>query len=373
MKINTIITAGGTSQRYGTENKLFAPVGTSNVLIESIKPFLSFDNICKVIVSIEPSYADEFLIDLSNFGVENSDKIKICMGGKSRTESVKNALVALDDDADIVLIHDGARPFVDTDTIQSVIDGADECGASLPVLALTDALVSLADNCARPVDRALYGRVQTPAGFHKDRLAKAYKKAKTDFYDDISVVQTYAFGQVKIIAGKNSNRKITTKDDLTQSAVGCGYDIHRLQEGTGITLCGKHFDTNTSFVAHSDGDVPVHALMDAILTAMGKKDIGHYFPVDDPKYDNINSFELLATVLDIAKTDGYSLINTSITIIAKEPMLSPHIREMQNNLSHILNIPASCIGISATTNEEVGEIGDGRAIASFATVLLNKN
>ena len=127
-----------------------------------------------------------------------------------------------------------------------------------------------------------------------------------------------------------------------------------------------------SFIAHSDGDVPIHAVMDAVLSALGQKDIGHMFPVDDPKYDNADSVELLLRVLSVAREKGYSIFNMSVSIIAERPMLSEYIDQMQADMSNLLGISAERVGISATTNEKVGDIGDGMAIAAYASVLLKK-
>ena len=127
-----------------------------------------------------------------------------------------------------------------------------------------------------------------------------------------------------------------------------------------------------SFIAHSDGDVPVHAIMDAILSALGEKDIGHFFPVDDERYDNADSIELLFTVLKIASERGYKVNNVTVAIIAERPMLAPYIDTMRANMSNLLGISQSRVGVSATTNEKVGDIGNGKAIAAYATVSLIK-
>ena len=153
---------------------------------------------------------------------------------------------------------------------------------------------------------------------------------------------------------------------------GCGYDIHRLTEGDGLKLLGVSVPCEYGFVAHSDGDVPIHALMDAILSALGQKDIGHLFPVDDPRYDNADSIELLLRVLSIAREQGYAVHNMAVSIIAERPMLSPYIEKMQHAMSNLLGIPSERVGVSATTNEKVGDIGNGQAIAAYATVLLKR-
>ena len=151
---------------------------------------------------------------------------------------------------------------------------------------------------------------------------------------------------------------------------GVGYDLHRLESGNGIVLCGVKISSDKSFVAHSDGDVPIHALMDAILSALGENDIGHFFPTDDDRYKKADSCALLLEVLNIAKTKGYMLNNISVSIIAQEPTLSPYIDEFKERLSKVTKISCAKIGISATTNEGIGDIGDGNAIASFAAVTL---
>ena len=159
-----------------------------------------------------------------------------------------------------------------------------------------------------------------------------------------------------------------TDDVLT----GVGYDLHRLSDGDGITLCGVKLAFDKCFVAHSDGDVPVHALMDAILSALGENDIGHFFPTDDDRYKTAASLALLLEVLNIAKTKGYEVGNVSISIIAEEPKLAPFIDDFKNRLSQVTKIGVGRIGISATTNEGVGDIGDGNAIAAFAAVTILK-
>ncbi len=368
MKINVIITAGGTSQRYGVENKLFAPCKDSCVVVEAIKPFLAFEQVSKVIIAIHPSYSDELLNALEAEHIEDN-RISLTQGGATRTQTVKHGLHAIEDDCDYVIVHDGARPYVTTALIQSVIAGALENGVALPLLPLTDSLV-----CIRfgvdPVNREDYRRVQTPICAKKDVIVKAYEKCDGEYLDDIAVIQKHSACGVKIIEGDPSNVKITTKDDLKTDLCGIGYDIHRFKQGSGIKLMGTLIPCEFSFVAHSDGDVAVHALMDAILSAIGEKDIGHLFPVDDSRYDDADSLELLATVLKKAADKGRSLKNVSVAIIAERPMLTPYIDEMRNNMSCVLKIPCEKIGITATTNEQVGNLGDCKSIACFATALL---
>ncbi len=368
MKINVIITAAGTSQRYGVENKLFAPCQDSCVLVEAIKPFLTFEQVSKVVVAIHPSYSDELLNTLDSLHIEDN-RVTLAQGGATRTQTVKHALAAIEDDCDFVIVHDGARPFVTTDLIQKVVDGAIENGVALPLLPLSDSLVNVKDGVS-PVNRENYRRVQTPICAKKDIIVSAYSQCEGEFFDDVAVIQTYSPCSVKEVAGDSDNIKITTKEDLKTPLCGIGYDIHRFKNGNGIKLMGTLIPCEFAFVAHSDGDVAVHALMDAVLSAIGEKDIGHLFPVDDARFDDANSLELLATVLDTAAKKGRTLQNVSVAIIAERPMLAPYIDQMRNNMSRALKIPCERIGITATTNEQVGDLGDCKSVACFATALL---
>ncbi|MCM1305928.1 MAG: 2-C-methyl-D-erythritol 2,4-cyclodiphosphate synthase [Bacteroides sp.] len=376
MKINIIITAGGTSQRYGVNNKLFEKCGTSCVLVEAIKPFLNIENVTRVIIGIETSFADELARELDLARLGDDKRIRFCAGGNTRTQTVKNALAATEDDADFIIVHDGARPYVKIETINAVIESAKKYGVALPLLGMTDSIVNVSDNHVVPVDRADFKRVQTPIAVKREIFEKAYNNVQSAFYDDLSAIKTCFSGEIGVVDGDAENIKITYASDLKKAdfgyLTGCGYDVHRLCEGDGIKLLGVKIPCEYSFIAHSDGDVPIHALMDAILSALGQKDIGHLFPVDDPKYDDADSVELLLRVLAIARETGYCVHNVSVSIIAERPMLSPYIDKMQSVMANLLGIPRERIGVSATTNEKVGEIGDGQAIAAYATVLLRK-
>lgn len=368
--INVIITAGGHSARYG-KNKLFEPCKTSCVLVESIKPFLGFSEIKKIIVAIEPSFSDEFLNYLSKCRLEEDRRITLTGNGITRTKTVWKGLEALDDDCEIVLIHDGARPFVTTDVIQNIINGAKQTGVAVPLVDMTDSMVCV-KNGIEAVNRSEYKRVQTPQGFKKEIIVDAYNRATDDFTDDLSLVKSVKEVEVTAVTGELSNIKITTRDDLFPVLAGSGYDIHRFKEGQGIKLNGIYIPCPYSFIAHSDGDVPVHAIMDAMLSAVGEKDIGHFFSVDDPTYDNADSIDLLNEVIRIVNKKGYRLSNLSVCIIAETPKLAPYIDDMKIKLADIFDVHSDKIGISATTNEQVGDLGDKKAIASYATVMLCK-
>lgn len=367
---NLIVTAAGISQRYGKENKLFEKCGKSCVLIESIRPFLDFKEITKIIVMLDTTYFDEFMGWLSVLHLDDDSRITAGIGGETRTKTVKNALKSLSDDCEIVLVHDGARPYVSSELIGRIIKSSYEYKAVSPALKLKDNIAAVDGENLIPSVRDNFRLVQTPFAFDRKVFEKCYDEYEKDALDDITVIHELSGLDIHFVDGDEKNVKITAKADLYKDRVGCGYDIHRLQDGDGITLCGVKIPCKKSFIAHSDGDVPVHALMDAMLSAVGEKDIGFHFPVDDSKYDDISSMILLEKVIEICKDKGYRVSNASISIIAESPKLLPYFDEMRAELSKTLSIPASQIGIVVTTNEQVCDIGKGNAIAAYATVLM---
>ncbi len=368
-KINVIIAAAGESQRYGKENKLFAKCGKGCVLTEAITPFLAFSEVTKIIVATNNTYFDEIGGWMSILHLDEDSRIALTMGGENRTATVKRAMRALTDDCTHVLVHDGARPFVSGELIDRILSALDHDKVAVPLVPLVDNIASVKEG-VKSIDRNAYRGIQTPMGFERGVFEKAYSSTASSALDDLATIQEFYSGQIAKVDGDKSNRKITHKGDITSNRVGCGYDIHRLEKGDHVTLFGMKIPCEYSLVAHSDGDVPIHAIMDAILSALGEKDIGHHFPVDDPAYDDVDSMELLDIVMDLCHKKGYRVENATATVIAENPKLSSYINEMRARTSAHLNVPVECVGIAATTNEQVGEIGDGKAIAAYATVLL---
>ncbi len=369
--INVVIAAGGSGLRYGKENKLLEPCGASCVLVEAVKPFLAFPEVKRVIIAVDSDSADEFLDRLSAVHLDEDRRITLTRGGASRTKTVKFGLHALDEECDLVLIHDGARPFVSHALIERVIEGTKRDGACIPALPFTDNIMLVTGGDPAPLDRTDYRRVQTPAGFERTAIERAYDLSEEDCLDDFTVLHRYAPEcKASVTEGDPKNVKITVKDDLRTSLVGFGYDIHRLTEGKVVKLLGERIPCPFSFVAHSDGDVAVHAVMDAILSALGEKDIGHLYPTDDPKYDGADSMKLLKGVLNIMREKGRSVANLSVCIIAEKPVIAPHIDRMRTRMAQALSLPSDKVGITATTNEKVGDIGHGEAVAACAYVLL---
>ena len=372
--INVIIAAAGKSERFDG-NKLLQDYGKSVVLIESIKPFLEIDDVEKIIVVLN----EEDVIDMENimlkYDLPLNSRIFTCVGGETRSESVFNALDLISDNCECVLVHDGARPNVSGNLIASIIEKAGYDTCVIPVVEIPDSLYT---KDLKIQQRADFVCAQTPQAFPTQTLFDAYDtwyENKKPFSDDFSLVQYYKKdAKFDFVKGDPNNIKITYRSDIKKNLVGVGYDLHTLElcskKDNTISLCGVNIPFNKKLVAHSDGDVPVHALMDAILSAIGEQDIGHLFPTTDPKYDGISSIKLLDKVMCIVNKKGYKLTNVSIAMILEAPKVSPYIDEMKNVLSAHLGLDKTFIGITSTTNEGNGLVGSGDAIAALANVSI---
>ncbi len=360
---DVIIPAAGKSVRTGFD-KLNAKIGTLTVLQRAVNAFLGVEGIGKIIV-----VGDADLFD-------GRSDVTVVKGGETRSESVKNGLAAVT--AEYVLIHDGARPFVDNDLIKRVMNATLAFGSAIPCLPVTDTLMEKDRNqLVRSADRERFASVQTPQGFRTEQLRRAFSAAqgKIDagkLYTDESSLYAEFIAPCRMVDGSASNKKITYESDFygITARVGTGFDLHKFIKNKPLRLCGTDIPYEYGLLAHSDGDVAIHALMDALLTAVGERDIGVLFPDDDPAYENINSVVLLSRVTDIVSLKNAVIKSVNIVIIAQTPKLSPYIEKMRQNIAAYLGITPDSVGISATTTENVGIIGENKAIAAFATVTL---
>ena len=346
--------------------KQFLPLGGKTILEKTMEPFLAEDVIDEIIVTLPEEEVD---------GAKNllPENVKIISGGKERQDSVAAALsFANPTSEDIVLIHDGVRPYVDGEIIMATIEGAFDVGAATCAIPSTDTIRHLE---LGTLDRSKLFRIQTPQGFRGEVILTAYTKAKEEgFYgtDDAGLVERYG-GEVKIVPGKESNIKITTKEDLpTKTRIGTGFDVHRLVEGRKLILGGVEVPYEKGLDGHSDADVAVHALMDALLGAASLPDIGRLFPDNDDSYKGISSLILLEKVGEKLKENGFQISNVDITIICQQPKLAPYIDAMKVNIAKVLNLETEDVGLKATTTEKLGFTGRGEGIAAEAVCLLTK-
>ncbi len=373
-KISAIIAAAGSSTRMGF-NKLFAKVGTDDVISLSIRKLANNGYITEIVVVTQPEYREKIEATCKR---ECDDKpFKIVFGAGTRQESVFNGIRACDENSELFVIHDGARPFVTDEEICAVIEDAIEFGAATLAVPVKDT-VKVVDSTgvitATP-DRSTLYSAQTPQVFKAGIYKTAMNKCQNLYTDDCALVES--IGQrIKISAGKYSNIKITTVEDLRPAEaimrIGHGYDVHRLVEDRKLILGGVSIPYEKGLLGHSDADVLVHSIMDSILGALALGDIGKLFPDNDPAFKDIDSMVLLAKVYEKMSENGYRIGNLDCTVIAQAPKLSPFIQNMRENVASVLRCDVDVANIKATTEEKLGFTGSGEGISAHAVVLLTK-
>jgi len=308
-------------------------------------------------------------------------KWAVCEGGERRQDSVFNGLGELPSKCDGVLVHDSARPFVSARIINGLIDALNS-GAQgvIPVIPVTDTIKEVdGDTVSATLNRSELRAVQTPQGFEKDLLVQAHERAEQegwDVTDDASMVERLA--EVATISGEQANIKITTPEDLarleedkvTVPCVGWGYDVHRFggQNDRPLVLGGVPIAGALTIVAHSDGDVLLHALTDAVLGTFGGGDIGTHFPDTDPKFSGANSSLLFKETLALAEEAGVRIVHADLTVITQVPKLSPHAAQIAKNVCRLLGLDAHQVNFKATTEEKLGFTGEKKGIKAVATV-----
>ena len=294
-------------------------------------------------------------------------------GGVSRQESLKNALSKVT--STYSLVTDVARCCVDRELLIDLISNAKENSCVAPTIKVSD--TTYYDG--KPIDRDRLLRVQTPQLSHTETLKELLEQNR-EFTDESSLFFS-ANREVIFIEGSNRAHKLTYKEDLkllsclkrpkSEHRVGFGIDIHPFEEGKDMYLCGIKIDSLYGFKAHSDGDVAIHAIIDALLGAASLGDIGELFPDSDSKYKNADSKELLKEVVKLVKGVGYEIVNCDISIVAQKPKISPYKELMEKSLSKLMGISQSCLNIKATTAEKLGFIGRAEGIKVYATTTLN--
>ena len=385
MLIYAILPAAGTGSRAGfAENKLFQKIDGETVLHRAARAFARSARIAGLAVSVNDAdrqAAEKLLADIPN--------VLFVAGGATRTASVQNALealAALPCPPDFVLIHDAARPFVTQAVIDGCIDGAIKNGSAVCAVPCTDTLVRAENGfIVGGIGRENAYLVQTPQGFAFAPLYKAYRQIgeSEQFTDDSGVYARYVAPPC-LCAGDRNNQKLTFAEDFAMNGfrTGVGVDTHAFllpktrplggsaAEGAQIVLGGVRIPSAYPLAAHSDGDVLAHAVMDALLSAAGQPDIGHFFPDTDPQYKGADSLKLLKRVCGILEELGFAVNNVSAAVLAERPKLAPHIAQMKRNLAAALGIAESAVGISAGTNEGLGYLGRGEGITVVANVTL---
>ena len=369
-KVTAIITAAGKGSRMGASlPKQFLKIGSKTILEKAIQPFQKADCVDQIIVVSGADFVD-FCQDIC----KDISKVKdVISGGKERQDSVNNALNLVDEG--YVLIHDGARPYITEKVILNVLEDVSAVGAAVAAVPVKDTIRQQNEEGGKTLKRSELYSVQTPQGFEVSLIKEAFAKAYEEgFYgtDDAGLVDRMG-KEVAISEGDYANIKITTKEDMpVEIRVGTGFDVHQLVEGRKCIICGVDIPFDKGLLGHSDADVALHALMDAMLGAAALGDIGKHFPDTDPKYKGISSIKLLEYVNQFIAAEGYTLGNADVTIMAQKPKMLPHIQQMRENIAKALDVPVSAINVKATTTEKLGFVGREEGIAAEAVCILNR-
>ena len=369
-----ILTAGGHSTRFGGGKKEYIEIEGETIIRRSLRPFLSLPYLKRVVVTYPKGQREEMTKAVGD--IAEGITLSFVEGGETRTLSVKNGVSFLSSFSDysLIAIHDGARPFVSADTIERCLSTAEKTGGAVPALKFPDAVkrCSAEGEIIESVDRSGLLRVQTPQVFSRDTLISAYASlSESESYDDDASLFLSRGGRVKAVEGNEENIKITWKSDLRKKEremrIGFGNDIHRLVENRPLMMGGITLPHTKGEEAHSDGDVLLHALIDALLGAAAKGDIGCLFPPEDKKWKDKDSKELLATVLSILEAE---IINIDAVITLEGFRLKPYTAAIRESLSTLLSLPVDRISVKAKTNEGLDSLGKGEAVKAEVVVLV---
>ena len=376
-----VIVAAGKGTRAGLgENKVFHAVHGRSVLTRCLDAFESsgrFDGIALVLSEQDEERFHALCAAEGPFPLVR----RIARGGDTRRDSVRNGLLSLPEDAEVVAIHDAARPYVTREVIDATLESAQIYGSGVISTPVVDTIKQLLpDGRVTSLNRDALRAVQTPQSFNYKKILKVHLMAEEEELaatDDAMLYERY-YGDVRLVTapGAEENRKLTTKSDFDamkapDTRIGQGYDAHRLAEGRRLGLCGVEIPHDRGLDGHSDADVAVHALMDAILGALALGDIGRHFPDSDPSYKGADSMKLLDIVMALVRERGYRVGNADITIVAQRPKLMPYMEQMRKNIAAGLGVDEARVNVKATTTERMGFEGEELGISAQAVVLLH--
>ncbi|MEE2566584.1 bifunctional 2-C-methyl-D-erythritol 4-phosphate cytidylyltransferase/2-C-methyl-D-erythritol 2,4-cyclodiphosphate synthase [Hyphobacterium marinum] len=368
-----IVAAGGGTRAGGPVPKQFRTLGGRPMLHHTIGAFATHPEIGRIVLVSNPAHRDR--LGALPLEVIHAD------GGPSRTASVRAGLAVLSETPpDLVLIHDAARPLVSTQVISGVLDGLRSFDAAIPALPVTDALTRRdADGAFEPVSRDGLFRVQTPQGFHFPALWAAYQALPddADLPDDAAVAKRAGM-TLTLTAGDEENLKVTFPDDFDRAeerlerrripVTGSGFDVHRLEAGDSMMLGGVQIAAGLSLIGHSDADVVLHALTDAILGCCGQGDIGQHFPPSDPQWKGRASSAFVEHAMTLAAAAGVILTHVDLTIICERPKIGPHRDAIRARVAGLTGLGEAAVNIKATTTEGLGFTGRGEGITAQALV-----
>lgn len=387
-RVAVVIVAAGRGQRAGAGGgpKQYRKIGGRTVISRTLDAFIGHEDIGAVVVVI---HTDDHAMMKIAIG-DRHDRVHVTEGGATRQDSVLCGLRVLEDDApDVVLIHDAARPFVDDDTIARTIAAVTDQNGALPALVVADTLKRGDEDgmVAGTISRAGLYAAQTPQGFPFAAILEAHRRAarssRTDFTDDASVAE-WAGLPVRLVSGSAENVKLTWANDVDAAdrrlsleqarfpdvRTGNGYDVHAFESGDHVVLCGVSIPHDRKLLGHSDADVGLHALTDALLATCGAGDIGAHFPPSDPQWRGAASRLFVERAVSIIRSHGGRIANADITLICEAPHIGAHRVAMTAAIAAMLGIDKIRVSVKATTNERLGFIGREEGIAAIATATV---
>jgi 2-C-methyl-D-erythritol 4-phosphate cytidylyltransferase/2-C-methyl-D-erythritol 2,4-cyclodiphosphate synthase len=385
--IAAVIVAAGRGTRAGGDlPKQFRQVGGEVILGRTLSMFLEHQNVGAVLPVINADDA-ELYAQLSAGIAANPRLISPVFGGATRQASVRAGLEALGTrKPDYVLIHDAARPFASHDLLSRAMIAVQKTGAAIPALPVTDTVKTI-DGLGRvdkTLDRASLRLVQTPQAFAFTPLLDAHRRAKAagrgDFTDD-SALAEWAGMKVDVFAGEPGNIKITNAEDFARSEAmqfaamgdvrtGMGFDVHAFGPGDHVMIGGLRIAHDHALVGHSDADVGLHALVDAILGALADGDIGSHFPPSDPQWKGAASDKFLAFAAERVAARGGRIAHLDLTIVCEQPKIGPHRDAIRDRIAKICSLGIGRVAVKATTSEKLGFTGRGEGIAAYATATV---
>jgi 2-C-methyl-D-erythritol 4-phosphate cytidylyltransferase/2-C-methyl-D-erythritol 2,4-cyclodiphosphate synthase len=377
-----IVAAGRGSRAGGDLPKQFRPIGGEPMIRRSLLMLVEHPNVGPVQAVIRPEDLALYLASMDGIDVRQP-----AFGGATRQASVRAGLEALQSSKpDIVLIHDAARPFASAALVSRAIAATEQSGAAIPVLPVTDTVktVDAAGRVEKTLDRTSLRLVQTPQGFAFPALLAAHRRAaaegREDFTDDAALAE-WAGLKVRVFPGEPGNIKITTEDDFARAEAivfatlgdvrtGTGIDVHAFGPGDHVTLGGIRIPHDRALLGHSDADVALHALVDAILGALAEGDIGAHFPPSDPQWRNASSDRFLAFAVERVKARGGRIGHLDLTIVCETPRIGPQRDAMRARIAALAGIAIERVAVKATTSEKLGFTGRGEGIAAYATATI---
>lgn len=378
MSVWAVVVAGGRGERAGLgRNKVFFAWKGRSVLSRCLDALERSGALDGAVLVLGAEDFEQYDALCAREGASPLVK-RVVAGGDCRRRSVRSGLAALPEEVEIVAVHDAARPFVSPESVRETVQSARKWGSGVISTQVTDTIKRVGpDGAVETLDRAQLRAVQTPQTFDCAKLKAAHERAEAEGFDatDDAALFEHYYGSVRLVTapGAEANIKLTNPADFEKLSrpamrIGSGYDAHRLTEGRKLILCGVDVPHTRGLDGHSDADVAVHALMDALLGALGEGDIGRHFPDSDPAYEGISSMLLLERVMKIVREHGYGVANADVTIVAQKPKLAAYIPAMRENLTRALGTDA--VNVKATTTERMGFEGEELGISAQAVALL---